>query len=215
VTEASESMQHIADAVKNPKWPKRAEEFEWGFRLNQVDLTSSHDYVWPASGWAKAEGPFTTGFECPSTPGDGICVALTLRGARSGGTNLNGAGLFVGWKAEDFLGRSEDKIRAKRAWVVGLFNPITALVNKSANLSGADFYGADLRGANLSGANLRGADLRGANLSGADLRGADLYGADLYGADLYGANLNYTHGNEYTRLPAGYQVNASGLIVKS
>ena len=108
-----------------------------------------------------------------------------------------------------------------------------------ANLSGADLYGANLSRAYLSGADLSGADLYGANLSGADLSGAYLSGADLYGADLYGAdlsranlsgaylsgadlsradlsgaNLSGAYGTESTTLPAGWTVNASGLVVK-
>jgi hypothetical protein len=75
-----------------------------------------------------------------------------------------------------------------------LRDAVVSLVEKNANLRGANLRGADLRGANLCGAdlresNLRGADLREANLCGADLRGADLREANLCGADLYGADL--------------------------
>jgi hypothetical protein len=61
---------------------------------------------------------------------------------------------------------------------------VTAAVEASANLRGADLSGAYLRGADLRCACLRDADLSGACLRDADLSGADLSGADLSGADL-------------------------------
>ena len=83
-----------------------------------------------------------------------------------------------------------------------------------ADLSGADLSRADLSGAYLSGADLYGADLTGADLSRANLSGAYLSGADLSRADLSGANLSGAYGTESTTLPAGWTVNASGLVVK-
>jgi uncharacterized protein YjbI with pentapeptide repeats len=66
---------------------------------------------------------------------------------------------------------------------------VTAAVEASANLRGADLSGAYLRGADLRCACLRDADLSGACLRDADLSGADLSGADLSGACLRGADL--------------------------
>jgi hypothetical protein len=59
-----------------------------------------------------------------------------------------------------------------------------------ANLSSADLRGANLSEANLSNANLSSADLRGATLSNANLSSADLRGATLSSADLRGATLS-------------------------
>ena len=65
-----------------------------------------------------------------------------------------------------------------------------------------------------SGADLSGADLSGADLSGANLSGANLSGADLSEAYLSRAYLSRAYGTESTTLPAGWTVNASGLVVK-
>lgn len=51
-------------------------------------------------------------------------------------------------------------------------NAIRLLLQRKANLTGADLEGANLEGANLRKANLTGADLEGARLSEADLRRA-------------------------------------------
>ena len=53
-----------------------------------------------------------------------------------------------------------------------------------------------------------------ANLSGANLSGAYLSMANLSGANLSRANLFRAYGTESTTLPAGWTVNASGLVVK-
>ena len=66
---------------------------------------------------------------------------------------------------------------------------VSAAVDQSVSLRGANLRGANLRGANLRGADLSDADLSGADLSDADLRVADLSCADLGGANLRGANL--------------------------
>ena len=58
------------------------------------------------------------------------------------------------------------------------------------------------------------ANLSGANLSGAYLSMANLSGANLSRANLSGANLSRAYGTESTTLPAGWTVNASGLVVK-
>ena len=48
----------------------------------------------------------------------------------------------------------------------------------------------------------------------ANLSGANLSGAYLSMANLSGANLSRAYGTESTTLPAGWTVNASGLVVK-
>ena len=62
--------------------------------------------------------------------------------------------------------------------------------------------------------NLVGASLDGANLDGARLDGARLVGASLVGANLDGARLVGASGDRWTRLPAGWKVDDSGLIVR-
>jgi hypothetical protein len=86
---------------------------------------------------------------------------------------------------------------------------------RGADLRNADLGGAELRRANLGNADLRRANLRGADLRGADLRGADLGGADLRGADLRNADLVGGYGNAFTRLPLGWKVSESDLIVRT
>ena len=61
-----------------------------------------------------------------------------------------------------------ERLKAHAAWLAG-YPEGRRLVER-----GADLYGADLYGAYLRGADLYGADLREAYLRGADLRGADL-----------------------------------------
>lgn len=65
-----------------------------------------------------------------------------------------------------------------------------------ANLEGAHLNGADLEGASLWGANLEGAFLRGANLEGANLKGANLDKAYLLPKQI-----EWTIGDENTKLP--------------
>jgi len=226
------------------KYPtvKQLERMIWGFKLVGVDLhtrgTDRPPYRYQLGAWNEADGPIidanTNG--CPGAPGDGLCVAHTAQGAQSGGQGLgHSAMLIVGYLPDDVLGQEAEgsKVRVRRLWVepdpvdpVQLVlwdiaaNPKGERADLSrANLSGADLYGANLSRANLSGANLSranlsGANLYGADLSGADLSGANLSGANLYGADLYGANLSRAYGTESTTLPAGWTVNASGLVVK-
>ena len=117
-----------------------------------------------------------------------------------------------------------DKLRAKRVVVGKTISLYRANLTRAdltrADLRGADLTRADLRGADLTRADLTWADLTGANLYGAnltwaDLTGANLYGADLYGADLTRSNLTRANGNEFTRLPDGWKVNDSGLVVRA
>ena len=205
--------------------------------------TDRPPYRYQLGAWNEADGPIidanTNG--CPGAPGDGLCVAHTAQGAQSGGQGLgHSAMLIVGYLPDDVLGQEAEgsKVRVRRLWVepdpvdpVQLVlwdiaaNPkgeraylsgayLSGANLSRANLSRANLSRANLSGANLSRANLSGANLYGADLSGADLSGANLSGANLYGADLYGANLSRAYGTESTTLPAGWTVNASGLVVK-
>jgi|ERR1035437_7487423 hypothetical protein len=85
----------------------------------------------------------------------------------------------------------------------------------SADLRSADLHYANLHSANLSYANLSYANLHSANLRSADLHYANLHSADLHSANLHSADLRSAVGNSYTKLPVGWTVSDSGLIVKS
>ena len=205
--------------------------------------TDRPPYRYQLGAWNEADGPIidanTNG--CPGAPGDGLCVAHTAQGAQSGGQGLgHSAMLIVGYLPDDVLGQEAEgsKVRVRRLWVEpDPVDPVQLVLwdiaanpkGERADLSGADLSGADLSRANLSGADLSGAnlsraDLSGANLSRADLSVADLSGAylsranlsraDLSGADLSRADLSGAYGTESTTLPAGWTVNASGLVVK-
>ena len=172
----------------------------WGIKSTRPDLTTRGGYQWPLPGGVAQCDPDQiirdNRDQCPAAPGDGLCVALTWRGMRSGGFPARTM-LLVAWSSVDELSDPDvHKVRVSRVHVVALVDGERLLCEvgsgadlSGANLSGANLYGADLSGANLSRADLSGADLSRANLSGADLYGADLSGANLSGADLSGANL--------------------------
>jgi len=232
---------------------KQLDRMETGFKFVGLDLCTHHPeagrYRYQLDAWNEATGPILDHKgECPAAPGDGLCVALTVPAAQSGGRRLgNSVMLLVGYLPDDVVGTDGSKVRVRRLYVhPDPIDPVQLVLwaiaaddlrganlrganLRGANLGGADLGGADLRGADLRGADLRGADLRGADLrdaylGGANLRGADLRGAYLGGAYLGGANLGDANlrgaylrgatGNEWTRLPAGYRVNDSGLIVR-
>ncbi len=217
---------------------KQLDRMETGFKFVGLDLCTHHPeagrYRYQLDAWNEAPGPILDHKgECPTAPGDGLCVALTVPAAQSGGRRLsNSVMLLVGYLPDDVVGTDGSKVRVRRLYVhPDPIDPVQLVLWAIAadDLGGADLGGADLRGAYLRGANLGGADLGGADLGGADLRDANLRGADLRGAylggaylgganlgdaNLRGAYLRGATGNEWTRLPAGYRVNDSGLIVR-
>jgi len=217
---------------------KQLDRMETGFKFVGLDLCTHHPeagrYRYQLDAWNEATGPILDHKgECPAAPGDGLSVALTVPAAQSGGQRLgNSVMLLVGYLPDDVVGTDGSKVRVRRLYVhPDPIDPVQLVLWAIAadDLGGADLGGADLRGAYLRGANLGGADLGGADLRGADLRGADLRGADLrdaylgganlwdanlWDANLRGADLRGATGNEWTRLPAGYRVNDSGLIVR-
>lgn len=145
--------------------------------------------------------------ECPSRPGDGLCVALTPAGASSGGIALSeGVGLLLTYDEADVLGREDTKLRVARVTVVDTFDPLARVRSGEwKNLTGARLTGADLAWATLTDVDLSWADLSGARLSGANLSGANLSGTDLHRADLTGAN-----GEPQSWMPSGWRLNAQG-----
>ena len=178
---------------------KQVERMEWGFKFVGLDLcTDDHNggrHRYHLDAWNEAPGPITQSTSaCPSAPGDGLCVALTVSAAQSGGQRMgNSVMLLVGYLPEDVLGTDGAKVRVRRLYVEP--DPVDP-VQLTLWAIAAD----DLRGANLEVANLRDANLRDANLRDANLRSACLEGAT---------------GNSFTELPAGWTVNDAGLVVRS
>ena len=207
---------------------KQLDRMDTGFKFVGLDLCTHHPeasrYRYQLDAWNEAPGPILDHQgECPAAPGDGLCVALSVPAAQSGGQRLGSSVmLLVGYLPDDILGTDGYKVRVRRLYVhpdpvdpVQLVLWAIAADNlRGAYLGGAYLGGADLRGADLRGANLRDAYLGGAYLWGAYLRDADLGGAYLGDAYLGDANLRGATGNEWTTLPAGYRVNDSGLIVR-
>ena len=188
--------------TKDRKLPEGCEE--WGIRSVKPDFTPSRGYRWPFPGnWAESSGPHETDnpSPCPSTNGDGICLAYNWTGMASGGIPAHTL-LLCAYRSCDVLGRDRNKVRLVKAFVAEVIDGCDLLTKYGAGadlsrayLTGADLTGADLTGADLTGADLSRADLSrayltGAYLSQADLTGADLTGADLTGADLTGADLS-------------------------
>ena len=81
-------VEHVEVVCREILLPENIdpETLLWGFRLNGLDMVSSHEYRWPFPGcWAEATGPFTTGGDgCPASEGDGLCVAKTIEGSQYG-----------------------------------------------------------------------------------------------------------------------------------
>ena len=218
---------------------KQLDRMETGFKFVGLDLCTHHPeagrYRYQLDAWNDAPGPIiaTHTGGCPSAPGDGLSVALTVPAAQSGGRRLsNSVMLLVGYLPDDVVGTDGSKVRVRRLYVhPDPIDPLQLVLwaiaaddlggadlggayLRGADLGGANLGGANLGDANLGGANLRGANLGDANLGGANLGGANLRGANLGDANLGGANLRGAYGNERTTLPAGHRVNDSGLIVR-
>jgi uncharacterized protein YjbI with pentapeptide repeats len=186
------------------------EGLHWGYKFVGTDLaTDDHAggrYRYRLGEWHEAENPTVHDDPCPKHPGDGLCAARTLTGARSGGARIGtSVGLLVGYLPADVLAATVDKVRVSRLWVAPEpFDPVRMLICHDADLRGAVLSYAVLRDAVL-----RDADLRGAVLSYADLRDAVLRDADLRGADLRGADLR---GAEGVTLPPGWVMDDRGYV---
>ena len=175
----------------------------WGIKSVPPDLVTTRGFQWALPGGLNlsnhAFNPENTS-PCPSTPGDGLCVATTWWGMASGGVPA-GTLLLVAYRAADVAGRDPNKLRIKGVVASVALVDGARLVRehgRGAALNGADLRGLDLRGADLTGANLGGVDFKGADLQGAKLRGAKLrssnfQGADLRGVDFRGADLQFAN----------------------
>ena len=182
---------------------KQLDRMETGFKFVGLDLCTHHPeasrYRYQLDAWNEAPGPILDHQgECPAAPGDGLCVALSVPAAQSGGQRLGSSVmLLVGYLPDDILGTDGYKVRVRRLYVhpdpvdpVQLVLWAIAADNLGgAYLGGPDLGGAYLRDAYLGGANLRGAAGRGGSPRPAGHRVADSGGAYLGGADLRGANL--------------------------
>ena len=177
---------------------KQLDRMDTGFKFVGLDLCTHHPeasrYRYQLDAWNEAPGPILDHQgECPTAPGDGLCVALSVPAAQSGGQRLGSSVmLLVGYLPDDILGTDGSKVRVRRLYVhPDPVDPVQLVLWAIAadNLGGANLRDADLGGAHHRGANLGGANLGGAYLGGAYLRGANLRDANLRGADLRGANL--------------------------
>ena len=179
----------------------------WGIKSVRPDLRTYGGYQWPFPGQvavAEAVNKFNPG-ACPSSPGDGLCVASSWRGMASGGIPARTL-LLVAYRAGDTLGRDVLNGKSRHRSVA-----VVAVVDGERLLREAG-CGANLRGANLHGANLHGSDLRGADLSGSDLSGSNLYGSNLYGANLRGSDLYGARASTSTLWPDGFDPAAAGVV---
>lgn len=117
-----------------------------------------------------------------------ILWGTKLEGARLAVVNLENANLRECQFQNTYLGKSNMKNSDLR----------------EANLIEANLTEVDLTNANLEGANLRGAILTNANLHGANLKNTVLENADLKGAII----------NKETKLPDGFDIETSGIIMQ-
>ena len=142
-----------------------------GWKVVQPDGRTYKDFRWPLVSGAKvvAANPKKHNDPCPTALGDGLCVAKTWSGAASGGYAAI-TGLLLGYRPQDVLAESTEKLRVGQCWVLAVIDIQRDI--REGRFSGADLSGAYLSRADLSRANLSGADLYGANLSRAN-RGAD------------------------------------------
>ena len=136
---------------------KQLDRMETGFKFVGLDLCTHHPqagrYRYQLDAWNEAPGPILDhNGECPTAPGDGLCVALTVPAAQSGGQRLgNSVMLLVGYLPDDVVGTDGSKVRVRRLYVHP--DPIDPVqLTLWAIATGADLGGANLRGAYLRGA---------------------------------------------------------------
>ena len=117
------------------------------WRTVHPDFRSSRGFRWPFPGQVATADPmgreFTKGDPCPQFDGDGLCLALTWRGAESGGIPASTA-LICAYSVADVLGADSDKVRVPFAHVVEVVD--IEFVIRSGALSGA-YLGGWERGA--------------------------------------------------------------------
>ena len=200
-------------------------ELAVGFKLTSPTGKSFGGYYWPlvdgdhdeprlhvADAWDERN----TG-SCPSAPGDGLCVATTIKAAQSGGARFgSSAGHVLVYPRALAVSDTDGKWRAPWVIDVDCFTAeelVRARCLGFADLGSADLGSANLGSANLRFANLGSANLRYADLSGADLSGADLRYADLRYANLRSADLSSARANRLTLWPTGFDPVAVGVIV--
>jgi hypothetical protein len=185
---------HYKDAARQFPITEGHADLSVGFKITNIDGTTHGGYYWrqvnalhdePILHKASAWDPTNHG-SCPRAPGDGLCVALSISAATSGGVKLTECiGHVLVYSPT--VAQADDPGKLRVPWVIDVdcFNVIEVVRGGFV----ADLRNADLRDADLRNADLRYASLQGANLQGAHLQYADLQYASLLGADLQGANL--------------------------
>ena len=161
-----------------------------GWKAVRPDGRTHDNYRWPLAATDVQADPngraFELGDACPSFPGDGLCIAISWKGAQSGGLPAI-TGLAVAYREADKLGGDSTKIRVKGCRVLDVLD-IPRLLREGHG-SGADLAGADLARVNLTDVNLTGANLARVNLADANLTRVNLARVNLTGAYLTDANL--------------------------
>ena len=135
---------------------KQLDRMDTGFKFVGLDLCTHHPeasrYRYQLDAWNEAPGPILDHQgECPAAPGDGLCVALSVPAAQSGGQRLGSSVmLLVGYLPDDILGTDGYTVRVRRLYVhPDPVDPVQLVLWAIAadNLGDADLGGADLRGA--------------------------------------------------------------------
>lgn len=196
----------------------------WGIKTVTLGNRTYLNYKWPHPGGIATCNPALIDTNnttpCPSSQGDGLCVATTWRGMASSGIPARLL-LLVAYKNSEVLGSWEDKLlRTRTVAVVAQVDgeqllkthghgknlngaDLRNMILWQASLNNADLTNASLNNADLRNATLNGANLQGATLNGANLQGAYLNGANLQGAYLRGTNLQNTYSDIHTIWPKG------------
>lgn len=170
-----------------------------GWKAVKADLTTRDQFRWypwtvVRSDWNLKKGNHA----CPRNPGDGLCIALNMRGAASAG--FPARTLVAAWYDPGLVcSRSQtDKIRVSGEIYVGDVFATENLLQEP-NLSGININGANLRRCELIEARLDRAHMVGLSLAGgrvahsylreAELQRAGLVGVRMDDVDLSGANM--------------------------
>ena len=129
---------------------KQLDRMETGFKFVGLDLCTHHPqagrYRYHLDAWNEAPGPILDHKgACPTAPGDGLCVALTVPAAQSGGRRLgNSVMLLVGYLPDDDVGTDVSKVRVRRLYVHP--DPIDPVQLVLWAIAADDLGDADLRG---------------------------------------------------------------------
>lgn len=173
----------------------------WALKSVRPDLGT-----WTWFRWAHPGGTSRSDYSvnhnntstCPTSDGDGLCIATTWQGMASDVRPSHNL-LLVAYQSGNVLGRDDERGELRVAGPVHVVSFIDGEQFVRENGARANLYGADLAWADLTEANLTEAylyeaylyevNLTAANLTEADLTWVNLTKAYLAKADLTRANL--------------------------